>query len=74
MRPLGLRHTTRAAHSSQFQPGENIEASISERLVNSIGGLAHEVDHVGLGLWAISLGGLPMVEPTLVGMFEVLWT
>lgn len=28
----------------------------------------------GLDLWAISLVGLPMDEPMLVGVFELLWT
>src|SRR5260370_14343854 len=46
----------------------------SERLINPLGGLAHEVDHAGLDLWVISLVGLPMVEPMLVGVLELLWT
>ena len=54
--------------SSRPYPNGNIEASIGERLVNPLGGLPHEVDNVGFDLWAIGLGGLPMVEPMLVGV------
>ena len=65
---------TRAGLSSRPQTSENIESRISERRVNLLGGFSHEVDHIGLDLWAIGLIGLPMVESMLVGVFELFWT
>ena len=46
-------------------------ASASAAFLDS---LAHYVDHVSLDLRTVGVIGFPMVEPMLVGAFELFWT
>src|SRR5262249_53416591 len=56
------------------QARKNIETSISKRPVNFLGCVAHDVNHVSLDLWTIGVIGFPVVEPILVGAFELFRT